>query len=216
MTASEFRETYWKYYLTLEKDVSNIEPYVAFHPDNYHCYSNEFMKLFQVICSEIDVVCKQYCSYIKSKIKITGDIKNIKDYAKFILSKHPEIVTQVVSISGHGDCKLVPWKEWSCNFVDHKNSNNQKNVTPKWWDKYNAVKHNRSDMNTDGIPIYTYSNLENVLLSLSALYVIEKFFYFDLAIDDTPTAKVPNISLHPHSRLFDLFDLDNRYAYMNY
>lgn len=88
MITTEFKKVYWKYYLILERDVLGVEPYILFHPDNYNCFSNEFIKLFQAICSEIDVIGKEYCEYIED----AEEYRDIKDYAKCILKHHPEIV----------------------------------------------------------------------------------------------------------------------------
>ncbi|HEY5583244.1 MAG TPA: hypothetical protein VIK78_01990 [Ruminiclostridium sp.] len=211
MMTNEFKKVYWKYYLILERDVLGVEPYVSFHPDNYYCFSNEFIKIYQAICSEIDVICNNYCKYINDTTLITGEYRDIRDYANYILTQHPEIVEQNVQVSEESDCKLVPWKEWHLDPNDHKNGKNPENVTPGWWRKYNDIKHRRSDKDTTGKNNYQHANLYNVLNSLAALYVLEKYFYADLTKDEAPLGKTPNIVLTPESKLFELFDSDIRF-----
>lgn len=172
VTNVEFRQVYWKYYLILERDVLNVEPYVTFHPDNYYCFSNEFIKLYQAICSEIDVICQKYCKYIKDTTSIMGKYQDIRDYAEYILTQHPEIVEQKVYLIEQNDCKLVPWAEWHFDPSDHRNSNNPVNVTPEWWKEYNDLKHRRSDKNGNSNVILLFSS-EEVLLSTSIFIILQ-------------------------------------------
>lgn len=211
MTTTEFKEIYWKHYLILERDVLDVEPYVSFHPDNYNCFSNEFIKIFQSICSEIDVICKKYCEYIKDTTSITGKYRDIRDYPKYILKQHPEIVKQNVHLSGQSSCKVTPWEAWRYEPDDSKGSNNLGNISPGWWRKYNDIKHSRSDKDSNGKYNYQYANLYNVLNALAALYILEKIFYADLAKEEAPVGKTPNIILMPVSKLFGLFDSDEKY-----
>lgn len=208
VTTTDFKKVYWRYYLILERDVLGVEPYVSFHPDNYGCFSNEFIKLYQAICSEVDVICKKYCKYIKDTTSISGKYCNIKDYAKYILTKHPELVSQNVYLSDKSDCELIPWEKWHFDPDDHRNSDNPQSVTPEWWQRYNDIKHGRSDKDNTGKYNYQYANLHNVLNALAALYILEKYFYADLARDEAPLGKAPYIVITPESKLFGLFDSD--------
>lgn len=208
VTTTELKKVYWKYYLILERDVLDVESYVSFHPDNYNCFSNEFIKLYQAICSEIDVICKKYCKYIKDTTYVTGEYYDIKDYAKYILTQHPEIVGQNVYISEQSDCELIPWKEWHFDLNDHRNGSNSGNVTPTWWKKYNDIKHKRSDKDADGKCNYQHASLYNVLDSLAALYVLEKYFYADLARNESPLGKSLDVVITPISKLFKIFHSD--------
>ena len=108
MTSAEFKE-YWNYYMVLEKDVLDIEPFVSFHPENFNCFSNEFIKLYQIICSEIDVICKKFCQYINDKNFSTQKYSNIKEYAKIILIEHPKLAEQKIGVSRDFEFTLVPW-----------------------------------------------------------------------------------------------------------
>lgn len=195
MKTTDFKNVYWKYYLTLEKDVLEIEPYVSFHPNNFKCFSREFVKIYQAICAEIDGLCKEYCNYINTAFN-QEEYKNINCYAKYILTERSEydndrtqIKDQNVQLSEH--IELIPWKYWSVN------------NTPVWWKMYNKVKHTRSDN-------YLHANLYNVLNALAALYVLEKYFYVDLAKDEAPLGKTPYIAIEPASKLFGYLQLENK------
>ncbi|MBZ9686811.1 hypothetical protein G9F72_010790 [Clostridium estertheticum] len=208
MITTEFKKVYWKYYLILERDVVDIEPYMSFHPDNYDCFSNELIKIYQAICSEIDVIFKEYCKYIKNKTSIAGSYCNIRDYAKYILTQHSEIVRETVHLSELRDCKLIPWEEWHFDPDGHRSGSNLQNITPGWWRRYNDIKHNRSSKDANGKYNYQHASLYNILSALAALYVLEKYFYSDLAKDEAPTGKTPNVLIVPMSKLFEILDFD--------
>lgn len=65
MTTQEFEKTYWKYYLLLENDFLSTEKFVALDKDNAKAFSMEYMKIFQMICAEIDVCAKVFASIYK-------------------------------------------------------------------------------------------------------------------------------------------------------
>lgn len=205
MTSDEFKK-YWNYYMVLEKDTLDIEPFVSFHPENFNCFSNEFVKLYQIICSEIDVICKEFCQYINDKKSATENYSNIIDYARIILPEHSELTAQKISVSGDIEFTLAPWIEWSADAND-----NSKNVSPKWWKQYNAVKHKRTSKDVNDKYNYQFANLKNVLNALAALCVIEKYFYADLAKDEAPFGKAPNTVLTPYSKLFGLLAFETGY-----
>lgn len=196
MTTTDFKNVYWRYYLTLEKDVLEIEPYVSFHPNNFNCFSMEFVKIYQAICAEIDGLCKEYCKYINTAFNQEKN-KNINCYAKYILTERSEfdnnrtkITNQNIRLTEY--IELTPWERWNVN------------NTPGWWKTYNQVKHTRSDN-------YQHANLNNVLNSLAALYVLEKYFYADLAKDEAEPGKIPNIIIDTASKLFGCLQFENQY-----
>ena len=53
-----FMKNYWDYYRELEKEFLNTRKYVEFSTGNNSTYSIEYLKLYQAVCSEIDVVGK--------------------------------------------------------------------------------------------------------------------------------------------------------------
>lgn len=76
MTRNEFCKQYWQYYLVLEKELLDVEDYIAFdlgenslyidsnitNYGNSLCYSNKLILLYLSICSEVDVILKTICS----------------------------------------------------------------------------------------------------------------------------------------------------------
>lgn len=176
MKAKEFLALCWKHYLALETDFNQISRYVSFTSDNCNCYSIEFSKQYQAICSELDVMCKQYCELLDSGAKC----ENIIDYAKIITPKRPNIVHAEVLCEEY---LLKPWIGW-----DKK--------SPSWWFYYNKVKHQRIDIGDDGRPYYKQANLQNTIDSLSALFVIELNMYKDLVIIEGDTVTKPPSPSH--------------------
>lgn len=94
MNREEFCKLHWNYYLALEKDFLDTERYVSFDlGDNYlytsqtvtdygnsNTFSNEFIKQYQAICSEVDVVLKSICKELGN-----ANLVNIKQYTELVL-----------------------------------------------------------------------------------------------------------------------------------
>ena len=196
MTRNQFCKYHWDYYLVLEKDFLETERYVSIDlGDNYlyvdgnigdkgnsECFSNEFVKQYQAICSEVDVLMKSICKEIKPD-SVANDMK---DYTRIILEEWPNIVEQKVSIK---DKELMPFVNWS------KNPNF---MSPDWWTPYNNVKHNR-------ILKYREANLKNVINSLAGLYILEQYLVKYIG-DRDRERDVPN----DISNIFNMIDWTTR------
>ena len=129
MNRDDFCRLHWSYYLVLEKDFLDTERYISFDlGDNYlydshtiHDYgnsgafSNEFVKQYQAICSEVDVVLKTIC----------------KDYTDLVLKKWETLSEQKVRMN---TIELQPFKNWKPS---------PSYSAPDWWTPYNRVKHER-------------------------------------------------------------------------
>lgn len=166
MTRDEFCKCHWEYYLVLERDFLEIERYVAFDLGDNHlytigsitdlgnseCFSNEFIKHYQAICSEVDVILKSICK----EINIVSVANNMEQYTNEILSVWSGIVGQKVKL---GDVELQPFLNWSAS---------PSYQSPDWWTPYNKVKHER-------LANYKKANLKNTLNALSALYILEQY-----------------------------------------
>ena len=87
-----FYKKFCSYYLALEADFLATERYLTIDKDNYTAFSNEYIKLIQAICSEIDVVAKHLCSHINPGF--SG--KTFPDYCKCILNSNPHFVKATV------------------------------------------------------------------------------------------------------------------------
>lgn len=191
MNPKDFDENYWSYYLNLESDFITTQRYVTINKDNFNTFSLEYVKQYQAICSEIDVVCKQYCLHLND----VRETSNIKEYASVILCQKANIKSQTVSIRNQSNIQLIPWKDWSIA---------PKYISPAWWSDYNKVKHSRTTQDKDdGQAYYKKANLENTLNALAGLLILEMFFYKDLV----ETEGVSDVTIpHRASNLFIMND----------
>lgn len=197
-TRNEFHQRYWSYYLILEKDFLTTERYLAIDSLNFDAFSNEYIKQYQAICSEIDVIAKSYCK------KMDGGFKgsSIHTYCKCIMDNNPDFATRVVKLK-EKDIVLRPWENWTYTMVTQKNGLAKPEANnPDWWSKYNKIKHSRTTMNTDsGLPYYKFANLRNVLHALAALFQLEMYFYRN--IHQTYFSTEPDMP-GPMSKIFEI------------
>lgn len=152
MTRDDFCKFHWEYYLVLENDFLTTERYIAFDNNNFKCFSNEYIKQYQSICSEIDVILKSICK----EINTASNAGKITEYTPVVLSQWSNIVNQTVDARG---LSLQPFKDWTVSPGFN---------SPFWWTPYNNVKHNR-------LCYYQSANLENVINSLAGLYILELY-----------------------------------------
>lgn len=164
---------YFNYYLELENDFFSTEPYVTIEEDNYRTYSIQYTKIYLSICSEIDCLLKEICKNIDATTKankinlyypiITNEFENFKQEGVYFQKQKIE---------------LYPWEEW------------QESSAPKWWVYYNKIKHQRLEQDSKSdITYYKFSNLENVLNALAALYVVEQYYLY--SYDYLAEAEIP-------------------------
>lgn len=180
MNRNEFLNQYWRYYESLEEDFIKTIRYVSLEEENFNTYSIEYSRLLQAICSEIDVVLKE----LSSK---DGDEKtNIAQYYKYIEENRPTLINEEVKVIKFLNLKLYPLKNWT-----------QKD-SPTWWSSHNKIKHNRNEK-------MIYANLENVLNSLSALYLLENVLLLE-TVKGTSEMDI----MDDDSKIFDL-NWDRKY-----
>lgn len=168
MTREEFCKVHWEYYLVLERDFLETERYISFDLGDNYLYTNnapsdianslvfsvEYIKQYQAICSEVDVILKSICKELGDTS--ASDMKN--GYTPDVLGDAfwQRVVGQKVSMK---DMELQPFVGWS----------NSPYKSPEWWTPYNKVKHARLEN-------LRMANLKNVLNALSGLYVLENYF----------------------------------------
>lgn len=192
MNRDEFCRLHWSYYLVLEKDFLDTERYISFDfGDNYlydshrtttDCgnsttFSNEFVKQYQAICSEVDVILKSICKELGN---IGAD--NMRDYTDSVLNNWSGLPNQKVRMNA---IELQPFKNWSAN-PTYK--------SPDWWSPYNGVKHER-------LQNFRHANLKNVANALAGLYILELYLVKFIG-DRDHDSDVPNDT----SKLFELID----------
>lgn len=157
--------------MLLEEDFLTTRRYITFdlgdnaiysgddvlNPQNSKCYSIEYIKQYQAICSEVDVLMKSICN----EFGYSAD--NMKMYTKKILEKWPNIINQRIAIDDRVELKpFINWKSGE----DYQ--------SPDWWKPYNDVKHQRLDN-------FQSANLKNVINALGGLYILENYFVKILA-----------------------------------
>lgn len=104
MNRNEFCKHHWEYYLVLENDFLITERFVSFdlgenyiYDGNDHevagnsmTFSNEYIKQYQAICSEVDVILKSICKELGNPTAT-----NMKDgYTPTVLTHWSAIVSQ--------------------------------------------------------------------------------------------------------------------------
>ncbi|MFQ6773132.1 MAG: hypothetical protein ACLRFG_01485 [Clostridia bacterium] len=194
--STQFINDIWKYYQMLENDLLSLEKYVALEKDNYSTYSNEFVKLYQSICAEIDVVAKILCRLLGKE-----NVDRLDKYKLVICERLPLFTYTKLNLRSDKLEELQPWIEWS----------NDK--CPIWWTLYNKVKHERMTICTD-IEKYEHkyyyqaANLENILNSMAALLVLEFYCILLLCkIEDNYF----NLKYCLNSKMFAIQDWSNYY-----
>ena len=195
MNRKEFCKHHWEYYLVLEKDFLQSERYISFDLGENYLYdnmehsnignsltfSNEYIKQYQAICSEVDVILKSICKELDNPNANRMDI----GYTPAIFTKWPSIQTQKVRFR---DIELQPLSNWT-NIPYH---------SPNWWSPYNDVKHERIDN-------YKSANLKNVLNALAGLFILENYFVKYIGDRDNDM-DVPN----DISSIFEMLDFETR------
>ena len=182
----EFVNKYWKYYLEIENQLLEIQKYVEFDKRNHNTYSVEFLKLFQLICGEIDCCAKVISLYGNSSVKVTNYM-SIKNWGYEIQQMFPDISLQKVIFNQ--DYGISPWKNWK--YIKGISKDGKKIIklegnskTPYWWTKYQKVKHYRMKLNDHDVN-YQNANLKNTIVALAGLFILERSFieylYFEKA-----------------------------------
>jgi hypothetical protein len=139
-----------------------------YNEKNKEAWSPELVSLFLDVCGLIDSMSRYILSNGKfgndvetEIVKKKGGKKKVKDlnigdfklniFDKFEFEKY-KVVLYIYSI--YPDCIIIPYR------YEYK-----KDIASlEWWDVYNGLKHNRLNN-------YEKANLENIIKSLSALFV---------------------------------------------
>ena len=144
---------YWRYFLVLEQELSDLSRYIEFNSNNYSTYSIELARIYLAVCSEIDVVAKLLSNSLGHP-----NPDNICDYRTQIMGTYSNLPNLRVQIPRHS-LDFTPWNSWG-----HTTPSN-----PSWWRNYNNVKHHRTDY-------YSEANLENVLNATADLIVLNLYY----------------------------------------
>ena len=200
MNREEFCKLHWSYYLALEKDFLATERYVSFDlGDNYldasqtatdygnsNVFFNEFIKQYQAICSEVDVILKSICKELEN-----ASVSKMPQYTKLVLKHWEDLPNQKVRMKAIELEPLGNWKSNPHNF-------------PNWWREYNSVKHDR-------LGNFKRANLKNVVNALAGLYTLELYLVKFIG-DRDHERDVPN----DISKLFELIDFQTNHVVLGY
>lgn len=207
---------YWDYYRELEDEFLMTRRYVDFEEKNFTTYSVEYLKLYQAVCSEIDVIGKAMAQIADSSFKVKDKQNNIYKWwfviqDEFLVTDGP--FTPMNSTSNAVRIRLRDYKcallesyeftPWAGFVIEKKRNaknaeyfkNAQGSDTPKWWREYNEVKHHRISINNT-MANYEKANLGNVSRAFAALYILER------ALMDTVGNKDDLQTFEDFSRLF--------------
>lgn len=151
-------EMYWSYYMSVEKMLKNTSQYVSPSKLNENTYSDEFMKIILLSCSEIDSLLKVLCKH--KNVNIDDKKYNMSVYAKVLLQYEmikemaysPEHTTSINEKS----IIMFPFKELS---------EKETYGGLSWWKDYQKLKHNRLENAERG-------TLKNAVAAISAHYII--------------------------------------------
>lgn len=199
-----FRRQYCAYYHVLEADFLATEQYLSVDPDNYLAFSNEFTKLIQAICSEIDVVTKYLCSLLSPNFNRS----TFPDYCKCILDSNSLFPRANVVIPKVQSIRLAPWFGWSYKEIQGKDGKKRVQAdNPEWWTKYNKIKHSRTALDEQtGKEYYKFANQKNTLDALSALFILNSYIlHFFCKDTDGENAKYFLNDWYNGSRFFSSF-----------
>lgn len=146
---------HWKYFLTVDQDISHLSRYIEFSDDNYGVYSIELARLFLSVCSEVDVVmkilCQRHCEALYCQ-KIKGKRNPNMDIYRSVLVPCFDYFSSISVEIPKCSISRIPWKEFT------------KGDNPSWWRAYNDVKHSRHNN-------YKKANLGNVIDATAGLLV---------------------------------------------
>ena len=197
-------KNYWEYYRELEDEFLMTRRYVDFAEKNFTTYSVEYLKLYQAVCSEIDVVGKAMAQIADSNFKAEDKQNNIYKWWFVVQDEYfvtdgpftPMNPTSNAVRIGLRDYKCAmlgshEFKPWAGFVIEKRRNasnveyfaNAQGSNTPKWWKEYNDVKHHRISLN-NAMANYEKANLGNVSCALAALYILERAFMDTIGNED--------------------------------
>lgn len=187
-----FIKSYWEYYLELESQFIDTKRFVDFDDTNAKTFSIEYLKLYQAVCSEIDVVGKEIAININPNFKTNN--ANIKKWGYEVQQHFPTLKN--INILFNKKISVQPFQNWEYEYAINKKGNKylrlaNKKDSIKWWKSYNAVKHQRIGLIT-GTKNFELANQKNLIISFSALYLLETLFINDLLENETEKIPIKN------------------------
>ena len=151
-------EMYWRYYLSIESMMINTAKYVCPSRENAYTYSDEFMKIILLSCSEIDSIMKEICK--QNGVLLNDGQYNMKVYSTELLKN--KSICEIAFAPGFN------FSEDSKSIIcfPFRDINKDKPYAGLlWWESYQKLKHNRIENAKVG-------NLINSIYSLGAHFLL--------------------------------------------
>lgn len=229
-----FIKNYWEYLRELEGEFLQTRKYVEFCEENNATFSIEYLKLYQAVCSEIDVVGKAMAKVANDSFKPDDKQNNIYKWwfeiqDVFLLTDgpftymNPNARAARFSLTDY-KCLLVdeieiqPWSKFRVEKALNKNGGTYYRVVPGfqvpgWWSDYNKVKHNRmlSVGNESNSTNYPKANFKNLYSAFAALYVLEKALMDTIGTEDDLSCFMDFSSLFVHRKKLTFKQMDELY-----
>lgn len=201
LNADDFEKTFWNYYLELERQYLEIDLVIPFDETNYSTFSYKYRDLLWAICSEIDVLFREYMILEKYVPELDNDGNpkyDINQYNKFVNEKIQNFKSQEITCYNpkFNKKKICPFKNWE-------------NEPPEWWQIYNKIKHNPEKIK-HGKKAYKCANQICTLNALGGLFQLNLYIYKKLKEDSEDELKVPLFE----SNLFKLENWGDQYRYI--
>lgn len=181
----QFVRSYWDYFLELEDQFLETKRFVAFSPANSQAYSIEYLKLFQAVCSEIDVVGKEIAVDINPNFEISKKT-TIKNWGYEVQQGLPTLKNTAVRFND--EISVQPFRNWEYerNYFTDKDGKKKSTLRIKnnknaiaWWSAYNDIKHRRIGL-VEGTENFQKANQKNLILAFAGLFALEALFLSSL------------------------------------
>lgn len=230
-----FEKNYWRYYRELESEFLQTRRYVEFCEDNNKAYSIEFLKLYQAVCSEIDVIGKAMAKLANDSFEPEDKKNNIQKWwyeiqDEYLLTEGPFTYMNPSSSQKRfglveykcvlvDEIELQPWKNYRIEKYKQKNGHigyrlEGKSQTPSWWSDYNKVKHHRTSSigKEETQTNYSKANLGNLSNAFSALYILERAFMDMVGTGDDLSCFMDYSGLFVKPRRYTCEEMDELFA----
>lgn len=99
MEFTDFKKMYWNYYIQLEKEFFDLEPYCTIDKDNRNAFSTKYIGLLLAICSEVDVIKSRIAQTINNTIE-TKDF-TLDMFIPFINEKYSQIFSEKINVNSN-------------------------------------------------------------------------------------------------------------------
>ena len=203
---------FWPIYQKLEEEFKELSYYISIDRKQLKTYSIKIADLILRTVAECENIASVICK--NEKIKFTdkkGHIRKSVYFNEYIdeLNKVFKLDKKLVNPifnnidSSAFDCKLQPFRKETL-----KVNGKEKEIIP-WYNAYNKIKHDR-------VKNYKQANLENLITSLAALFMLNIYLKNEIFYDNYDINKI----ISKIKNFSDVFEIDfsmktNRYDNVN-